>query len=115
MISNEKNREREYQENMRGGNGKVMFENLFDAKIPHIRLLKVIALEPGSSIGAHEHTDEAEIFYALNGEATVLDGGEWVTLQPGDAHLCAHGETHSLQNRSDKTASVLAIIPTVAE
>ena len=102
-------------ENMRGGNGPVSIMPLFQEKIPHVRLLAVITLIPGASIGAHQHIDECEVFYALEGEATVVDGGNVFTLQPGDAHLCVDGGTHSLENHSEKTVRVLAAIPTNAE
>lgn len=114
MIGYQKDRKPEMKQNMRGGSGSVSLAPLFEAKIPHMRLLSVITMEPGSSIGAHEHEQEAEVFYCLEGEATVLDGGQEVVLQVGDAHLCSDGEVHALMNKGSVTMRVLAVIPTLA-
>lgn len=100
---------------MYGGEGAIQITKIFDEHTPHLRLFAVLTAEPGCSIGAHAHEAEAEFFYILEGEATVLDEGEYKTLRPGDAHLCRAGERHALQNNTDKTMRVLAVIPTLAE
>lgn len=115
MIYYAKDRVATISENMRGGEGPVSIAPLFPEKIPHVRLLSVITLVPGATIGTHAHIAECEAFYCLEGEATILDNGEIFTLQPGDAHLCVDGGEHSLQNRSSATVQVLAVIPTLAE
>ncbi|OQA15208.1 MAG: HTH-type transcriptional regulator PuuR [Firmicutes bacterium ADurb.Bin356] len=105
----------EIVENMRGGKGKIGMTPLFETKIPHLRLLSKITLEPGSSIGSHQHHDEAEVYFVLEGEAAVLDNGEEYILKPGDAHLCSSGGEHALLNKSASLTRILAIIPTLAE
>ncbi|MDL2257934.1 cupin domain-containing protein [Eubacteriales bacterium OttesenSCG-928-K08] len=116
MISYSKDRTPKYHENMRGGNGTICITQVFgEEKIPHMRLFAEITLEPGSSIGAHVHENEAEAFYILEGEATVVDNGNPVKLTPGQAHLCKDGEAHALQNNSSSIVRVLAAIPTEAE
>lgn len=115
MIRYQKDMQTKLASTLRGGVGEVAMTSLFEEHIPHMRLLSVVSLEPGCSIGAHPHQDEAEVYYVLEGEATVLDGDAYITLHPGDAHLCRSGESHALLNRSDKTMRILAIIPTVAE
>jgi quercetin dioxygenase-like cupin family protein len=115
MIRYQKDMTPAIHHNLRDGEGDVSIMPLFDEHIPHLRLLSVITIEPGCSIGAHLHEAEAEAFYVLEGEATVLDGDKFETLKPGDAHLCRNGERHSLGNRSGKPIRVLAIIPTMAE
>lgn len=116
MITTPQERITETSSNMRGGDGDAHLTALFEEHIPHLRLLKVIELGPGCSIGKHQHEGEAEIFYALEGVTTVLeDDGEYRTLQVGDAHLCRDGEFHSLLNRSSAPCKVLAIIPTLAK
>lgn len=116
MISTPKDRTVKSMPNLLGGDGTILMTPLFSEKIPHLRLLNVVELEPGVSIGVHVHSAEAEAFYVLEGVGTILENdGEYRTLQPGDAHLCQSGEQHSLSNRGDATLRVLAIIPTVAE
>ena len=68
-------------------------------------------LEPGASIGYHSHDTDSEIMYFLEGEATLLtDAGE-ETLQPGQAHYCPMGHSHSLINRGDCDLKFLAVVP----
>lgn len=115
MIRYQKDMRPETKANMRGGNGSVSLMPLFDEHIPHLRLLSVITLEPGCSIGEHPHEAEAEVYYVLEGQATVMDNGTSYTLSPGDAHLCRSGESHELRNDGTSTLRILAIIPTLAE
>ena len=115
MIRYQKDMDAEVKSNLRGGDGSVGMAALFEEHIPHLRLLSVITLEPGCSIGRHLHEEEAEVYYVLEGEATVLDNGAYVTLAPGDAHLCRSGEDHELRNNGTTTMRILAIIPTLAE
>ncbi|HWR22169.1 MAG TPA: cupin domain-containing protein [Feifaniaceae bacterium] len=115
MIRYQKDMREETKPNMRGGEGSARLAPLFEEHIPYLRLLSSITLEPGCSIGRHPHEAEAEIFYVLEGEATVLDNGAYAALFPGDAHLCRSGETHELKNNGTATLRVLAIIPTLAE
>lgn len=49
-------------------------------------------MPPGASIGEHQHDGEA------------------VDLKPGDMHLCPNGSKHSIENRTDKDATVIALI-----
>ena len=115
MIRYQKDMVADVKVNLRGGSGSVAMTALFEEHIPHLRLLSEITVEPGCSIGAHMHEAEAEVYYVLEGEATVLDGGVYKTLKPGDAHLCRSGESHELKNDGAQTMRILAIIPTMAE
>ncbi len=58
-------------------------------------------LDPGATIGLHEHPDTEEIYYVLEGDVTVevdLPHGERLveTLAPGDSHLVQPGQCHSV-------------------
>lgn len=114
MIKRNENMNTVVNENMRGGDGSV--------KITHIlstgeykgksRLIGVITLEPGCSIGAHIHENEEEVFYVMEGTATYFDNGETVILNEGDSCICLGGEEHSIANRTDSTVKVFAVILT---
>ena len=68
-------------------------------------------LEPGSSIGLHEHTDSCEVLYVLSGVGTaVLDGVE-ETLTAGEAHYCPKGHAHTLINRGTEDLIFFAVVP----
>ena len=115
MINHPNDRTPQPRELMYGGSGTILITKIFTEHTPHLRLFAEITVEPGCSIGTHRHDDEAEFFYVLEGEPTVLDEGVQKTLHPGDAHLCCSGDTHGLRNDTDKTARVLAVIPTMAQ
>jgi len=72
-------------------------------------------LEPGESFafGYHEHDDQEEMFYVVEGEATFetggRDGGETVTVGAGEAVRFAPGEWQQGWNRGDEQVVALAI------
>ena len=77
------------------------------------RVFARLVLPPGASIGVHEHHDEFETVYVLEGQATVTDNGEIVTLNPGDMHQCKEGSAHGMENCTDKDLVVIALIVNV--
>ena len=114
MIKRNENMNTVINENMRGGDGSVQITHILDKGEykGNSRLIGVITLEPGCSIGAHIHENEEEVFYIMEGTATYLDGEETVILNEGDSCICLDGEKHSIANRSDKTLKVFAVILT---
>ena len=114
MIKRKESMNTVIRENMRGGDGSVQITEILDAGEykGKSRLIGVITLEPGCSIGAHTHENEEEVFYIMEGTATYLDGEETVILNEGDSCVCLGGEKHSIANRSDKTLKVFAVILT---
>ncbi len=68
-------------------------------------------LEPGASIGMHEHDTSSEIIYILQGKGKALidDGEETVTA--GRCHYCPKGHSHSLINDSDENLIFFAVVP----
>ena len=76
----------------------------------HARLFSQITLDPGCSIGYHTHQHETEFYFMLQGEAAVNDNGTEITLRPGDVTATAHGEGHSIENRTDEPVVFMALI-----
>ena len=114
MIKRKENMTEVVNKNMRGGDGSVKITHILDKGEykGNSRLIGVITLEPGSSIGAHVHENEEEVFYIIEGTATYLDGDETVTLNCGDSCVCLGGENHSIANRTDSILKVFAVILT---
>ena len=112
MIKTAAEQQVRIRENVRGGEGALTFhdflmtEDAFGAG----KLFSRTVLPAGSSIGAHPHEGEFEVYYVLAGKVEVLDGGAWSTLYQGDMHLCASGESHALRNSSNDQAQVLMLI-----
>ena len=98
--------------NARGGNGTVHFYDFMkpeDAE-GHGRLFSKLVLPPGASIGEHQHEDEFEAFYVIEGNPTVTDNGDVVELNPGDMHLCKNGSSHSVANNTNMDVALIALI-----
>jgi quercetin dioxygenase-like cupin family protein len=113
MIRRKGDYKLDIREEMRGGNGKVKIEHLWDEanelKGP-TRLMGKITLEPGCGIGFHCHDDEEEIFYIIKGTAEADDNGETVVLNAGDSILTGNGAGHSIKCISDEAVEMTAVI-----
>jgi len=103
--------ERVVRENMRGGIGKVAF---YYIPIPDdkgaITMASRIELEPGASIGFHEHTDDEEVYAIISGKGLFSDGRTEIEVNPGDILLTRKGMSHSLKNTSDVPLVFFAVI-----
>ncbi|NLE24026.1 MAG: cupin domain-containing protein [Clostridiaceae bacterium] len=102
----------EIREKMRGGNGDVKMQSIFDADemMGKCRLFSQITLEPGCSIGSHVHDQEEEVYYILSGTGTVDDNGVLKNVGPGDAVKTGGGESHSITNNGDVPLVFMAVI-----
>ena len=101
------------RENMRGGNGSVKIEQLWnpgEELKANNRLFAKLSLEPGSGIGFHNHDNEEEVFVIIKGTAEADDNGKIEILKAGDTILTANGAGHSIKNIGDETLEILAVI-----
>ncbi len=113
MIKRDGNYEKIVKEKMRGGDGKVLIEKLWDPGTElkaNNRLFAKLTLEPGSSIGFHNHDDEEEVFVILKGVAEADDNGKIEILNPGDTILTADGAGHSVKSVGKETLEMMAVI-----
>lgn len=112
MIIREKDMTRETIEGNKGGVGKGEYK----AMIPHdqlrgeVKFFNLVTLEPGASIGSHPHQDDYEVYYILEGTATVVDDGTEAQLEAGDAVWTGDGKAHLIQNDTDAPLRFLACI-----
>lgn len=99
------------RENMRGGDGCALLHHIYmeDALPGNCRLFARITLNPGCSIGEHEHTNEAEIFYILSGRGQMTDNGKPIVLEAGDSCLTMNG-SHSIRCLGDEPLEIMAVI-----
>jgi mannose-6-phosphate isomerase-like protein (cupin superfamily) len=70
-------------------------------------------LEPNSNgPGAHHHEDNDEVFYVLEGTASLLIGTEWIEATKGTFIRIPAKTTHDFKNQSDKqTGSSISSSP----
>ena len=64
-------------ENMAGGTGHVLIKRLLDEKQLNgkCKMYAEVTLEPGCSLGYHEHHNESETYYILSGKG-IYSGDE---------------------------------------
>jgi mannose-6-phosphate isomerase-like protein (cupin superfamily) len=113
MIRRKGNFETEVRENMRGGDGSVKIEKLWDPEKDlkaNNRLFAKLTIEPGCGIGFHNHDKEEEVFVILKGKAEADDNGETVLLNAGDTILTGNGTGHAIKNIGDETLEIIAVI-----
>ena len=113
MIKRNNEFEKVVNEKMRGGEGQVLIEKLWNPETElkaNNRLFAKLTLETGSSIGFHNHVDEEEVFFVINGVAEMDDNGTKETLYPGDTILTADGAGHSVKSVGDEPLEMMAVI-----
>lgn len=114
MIKREKDMVSEIRERMRGGDGQVVITHLFKPGefAGGARLCARLTLEPGCSIGLHDHQHEEEIFYIIKGEGLLTESPDLPeqVLQCGDAAINTAGASHSIRNGGSEPLEMLAVI-----
>ncbi len=102
----------ETRTSMRAGTGSVTIVHYLksDEITARCRLCAKLIIPPGSSIGAHEHTGEDEIFIVHAGTGTVTDNGVESTVEAGDAILTGNGATHAIKNTGTIDLVITAVI-----
>ena len=102
----------EVREQMMGGRGSVQIRHILNSgEAGHsCRLFARVVLEPGGSIGFHEHHKETEVYYVLRGTGTADHNGEAQRLEPGTVMAIGDGMSHSICNDGDDQLEFLAVI-----
>jgi mannose-6-phosphate isomerase-like protein (cupin superfamily) len=59
--------------------------------------------------GAHQHEENDEIFYVLDGTPSVLIGEAWVDAPAGSFMLIPRRTTHDFENRTARRAGLLNV------
>lgn len=115
MIRKAGNYRTEVRDNMRGGNGSVKIEHLWEPgteMLGHNRMAARLTLPPGGSIGFHNHENEDEIFVIVKGVAEADDNGTISRLEAGDTLLTGNGAGHAIRNIGDEDLVLVALIST---
>lgn len=112
MIRDSKEMISEVREKFRGGEGSIEITHIFKQEELNgkSRLCAKISINPGCSIGLHEHVNEEEIFYIIRGKGLAVDNGVKKEIKAGDAILTVGGTSHSVENTGDEPLEMLAVI-----
>ena len=70
-------------------------------------------LEPGEEGLEHDHADDGqeEVYFLVEGAATMVVDGESVEMEPGDALRVSPGTTRQMQNGDEESRFVIAAAP----
>ena len=99
MVIRRSGMKTEIKEKMRGGNGNTAIMHIVGCENEkNIRLLAELTLQPGCSIGMHNHENETEYYIILSGTGTVNDNGTDTEINAGDAVITGNGASHSISN-----------------
>ena len=100
------------RDNVRGGAGRLENRHILEKEqmFGKASLLTEFFFDPGDSIGPHVHDGDAEVYYMLEGQLTLIEDGKETVLMPGDASYAHSGVSHSIENRTDAPARMLALI-----
>ena len=103
----------EKRERLRDGDGVTRFTYLLDgSKEKNARMFAELTLDPGSSIGYHNHESETEYYFILSGTGTVNDNGKDVVVNKGDSVITGNGAYHSIKNTGSVPLVFHAVIVT---
>ncbi len=101
----------EVAENVRGGKGTVSAHKLLDL-FPGsaIRSVGVVKLEPGATIGLHDHHNEEDFYFCLSGQGVVEDNGVEQPFTPGVLQITRDGESQAIRNTGETELVFLAAL-----
>lgn len=99
-------------EGLRGGRGKAGLEVFFKSEefTTPLAAFNILQLQPGSSVGRHQHLGSEEIYWILEGRGLAEDDEERVQMEPGDALLTRDGHWHSIENPGPGPLRLLAVL-----
>ena len=99
-------------ENMHGGEGHVIIKRLLDEKQLNGKcgLYAEVTIEPGCSLGFHEHHGESETYYILSGKGIYSDNGTLRMVEAGDVTFTPDGKGHAMTNSGDEDLVFMALI-----
>lgn len=99
-------------ENMAGGKGHVVIRDILEQEQlgEKCRMYAEVTLEPGCSLGVHEHRGECETYYILQGEGEYVDDGAKRPVKKGDVTSTPSGHSHGLSNTGETDLVFMALI-----
>jgi len=94
------------------GKGIIHMKDLTDKEglYGHGRLFSHLTVDPGCSIGDHDHQHETEFYYVIRGEGVFNDDGKEVIVHTGDICATGYGRRHGIENRTEEPLELIALI-----
>lgn len=100
------------EENKCGGDGHVIIKRLLNEQQLNgkCRMFSEVTLEPGCSLGYHEHHGDSEAYYIVSGSGIYNDNGKDRPVQAGDLTFTPSGQGHAIANSGDTDLVFMALI-----
>lgn len=103
----------EIKKELRGGKGEVEISHIVSKEElnGHGNMYAMMRLKPGCSIGMHQHIGNTEPYFILEGSGTFVDNdGSRTEVGAGDVCVIEIGQSHAIENNSDKDLVFMALI-----
>lgn len=100
-------------ENCHGGIGSIEINKKINKGdlVVGLSLFAQVVIQPHSTIGYHQHKDDAEAYYVLRGEGIFLNHNkERIPVKAGDLCLIKKGQSHGLENLNDNELEIIAVV-----
>lgn len=100
IINTVKNSKRVVQNKCHGGDGSIVFREVFIDKDfkSSVEFLHETSIKPNSTIGYHKHLGNEEVYYVIEGQGLMTVDNEDKIVGPGDAVITSSGSSHGLKN-----------------
>ncbi|MDS9471506.1 cupin domain-containing protein [Sporosarcina pasteurii] len=98
---------------LHGGNGKVLVERNITREdgIQGLDMLARVSVEVGASIGYHQHVEDSEGYFIVEGEGVFIDNGKVEKeVVKGDFCFICKGQGHGIINTGDVPLEIMAIV-----
>jgi len=103
----------EEKERMRDGEGTARLTYLLDGSAEkNARMFAEVTLNPGCSIGYHQHESETEYYFIVSGTGLVNDNGTEVEVKQGASIITGNGAFHGIKNTGTDPLVFHAVIVT---
>lgn len=98
---------------LRGGQGISWVKALITGgeRLEGVTFVAFVRIEPGSSLGYHQHHDDGEIYYIVSGSGDFYTSpDESIPVKAGDMTYLLPGQRHGITNTSTEDLVMLAMV-----
>jgi mannose-6-phosphate isomerase-like protein (cupin superfamily) len=98
--------------NVVGGVGTCVMRHLVEKEeLPQNAFqLAELVMEPGASVGYHQHVGEGELYYITSGEGDYTEDGVTTKMTAGMASYVYDGHYHGIVNTGKEPLVMMAIV-----
>lgn len=112
MVKKESDLRVQRVDNLRNGKETAIIHHIIegDKLKGKCKMFSKIVLPKGASIGLHEHKEDFEVYYILEGKGLVDEGDKTIIVNKGDSVYTADGKKHSIENIGQEDLEMIAVV-----